>query len=99
MNDKNSEAFDSSSNLNPEKIPVVAGLAATSIVGKLKEEKGESDPFSLVWGAYKRQSAGVISDAKRKEMYLKPSVRKKLKSELARKKRNKRNRNFEKFGK
>lgn len=98
MSANNSETMDSSSNLQREKISVVAGLAATSVSGKFTNEKGEQDPFSLVWGAYKRQSAGVISDAKRKEMYLKPSVRKKLKSELARKKRNKRNRNFGKFG-
>ncbi len=88
----------SPSGLGRQKISVVAELAATSASGKFTNEKGEPDPFSLVWGAYKRQSAGVISDAKRKEMYLKPSVRKKLKSELARKKRNKRTNNFGKFG-
>lgn len=99
MKDDNSAAVGSSpSDLGREKISVVAGLAATSISGKFNNEKGEPDAFSIVWGSYKRQSAGVISDFKRKEMYLKPSVRKKLKSELARKKRNKRNRNFGKFG-
>lgn len=50
----------------------------------------ECDGFSKIFSDYRRQSAGIVSEAKKKEVYLKPSVRRKLKSELARKKRNRR---------
>lgn len=50
----------------------------------------ECDSFSKIFSDYRRQSAGIVSEAKKKEVYLKPSVRRKLKSELARKKRNRR---------
>ena len=65
-----------------------------------KSSKSDNyDRFNKVFNDYRRKSAGVISEAKRKEAYLKPSVRRKVKSELARRKRNKRNRNSGKFGK
>lgn len=65
-----------------------------------KSSKSDNyDGFNKVFNDYRRKSAGVISEAKRKEAYLKPSVRRKVKSELARRKRNKRNRNSGKFGK
>ena len=64
-----------------------------------KSSKSDNyDGFNKVFNDYRRKSAGVISEAKRKEAYLKPSVRRKVKSELARRKRNKRNRNSGKFG-
>lgn len=64
-----------------------------------KSSKSDNyDGFNKVFNDYRRRSAGVISEAKRKEVYLKPSVRRKVKSELARRKRNKRNRNSGKFG-
>ena len=75
---------DSTSNL-------VSNLAAATVASEAEDK----DNFSMVWGAYKKQSAGVISDVRRKEHYEKPSVRKKMKSEAARRKRNKRNRNSE----
>lgn len=62
------------------------------------QEANEHDGFSKVFSDYRRQSAGIISEAKKKEVYLKPSVRRKLKSELARKKRNRRRKNY-RFGK
>lgn len=70
----------------------VGSSSAQSYVDSV-EKTDERDGFSKVFSDYKRQSAGVISEAKKKEVYLKPSVRRKLKSELARKKRNKRNKN------
>jgi len=85
------------SNLSSESSDLVSGLAAASASAEganKSENSEEKDNFSMVWGAYKRQSAGVISDVKRKEQYLKPSVRKKMKSEAARRKRNKRNHNY-----
>jgi ribosomal protein S21 len=63
-----------------------------------EKKSDERDGFSKIFSDYRRQSAGVISEAKKKEVYLKPSVRRKLKSELARKKRNRKNKNY-RFGK
>ena len=63
-----------------------------------EKKTDERDGFSKIFSDYRRQSAGVISEAKKKEVYLKPSVKRKLKSELARKKRNKKNKNY-RFGK
>ncbi len=67
------------------------------IIEKNGEKADERDGFSKIFSDYRRQSAGIISEAKKKEVYLKPSVRRKLKSELARKKRNKKNKNY-RFG-
>ena len=67
--------------------------------GEKSSKSDNYDGFNKVFNDYRRRSAGVISEAKRKEAYLKPSVRRKVKSELARRKRNKRNRNSGKFGK
>lgn len=67
--------------------------------GEKSSKSDNYDGFNKVFNDYRRRSAGVISEAKRKEAYLKPSVRRKVKSELARRKRNKRNRNSGKFSK
>lgn len=92
-NDKNISG-EVPSNLSNGSTDLVSNLAAAAASVDKSENSEEKDNFSMVWGAYKRQSAGVISDVKRKEQYLKPSVRKKMKSEAARRKRNKRNRNY-----
>ena len=68
-------------------------------VGGSKENSNKLDSdtkveSNSVWSAFKRQSAGVISEYKRKTTYLSPSRRRKLKAEIARKKRHKRNHNF-----
>ena len=63
-----------------------------------EKKADERDGFSKIFSDYRRQSAGVIREAKNKEVYLKPSVKRKLKSELARKKRNRKNKNY-RFGK
>lgn len=63
-----------------------------------KQKADEHDGFSKIFSDYRRQSAGIVSEIKKKEVYLKPSVRRKLKSELARKKRNRRRKNY-RFGK
>ncbi|MBO6126950.1 MAG: 30S ribosomal protein S21 [Clostridia bacterium] len=79
--------------------PVSSDLDESKTSEENKEKDSEHDNFIKVFSDYKRQSAGIISEAKKKEVYLKPSVRRKLKSELARKKRNKRNKNNYRFGK
>ena len=75
-----------------------AGLDESKTSEENKEKDSERDNFVKAFSDYKRQSAGIISEAKKKEVYLKPSVRRKLKTELARKKRNKRNKNNYRFG-
>lgn len=92
-NDKNISG-EVPSDLSDGSTDLVSNLAAVAVSAGKSENSEEKDNFSMVWGAYKRQSAGVISDVKRKEQYLKPSVRKKMKSEAARRKRNKRNHNY-----
>lgn len=74
-------------------------LGSSKTLEGSKEKDDGSDNFTRVFSQYKRQSAGIISEAKQKEVYLKPSVKRKLKSELARKKRNKKNKNNYRFGK
>ena len=53
---------------------------------------GESESLDSALKRFKKQCArsGVIGEVRKREHYEKPSVRKKLKSEAARKKKNKR---------
>ena len=53
---------------------------------------GESESLDSALKRFKRQCArsGVIGEVRKREHYEKPSVRKKLKAEAARKKKNKR---------
>ena len=53
---------------------------------------GEGESLESALKRFKRQCArsGVIGEVRKREHYEKPSVRKKLKSEAARKKKNKR---------
>lgn len=63
---------------------------------KVDSEYRESkDSFSKIFGAYKRQYAGVVKEYKSKQEYRSRSERRKLKDETSRKRTAKRSKSFD----
>jgi len=77
---------EKSANLgSPDPTPRQKGVNTT--LAEVRVSEGESIESALKRFKKKIQKAGILSEIKRRERYEKPSVRKKRKSEAARKRR------------
>ena len=76
----------------------MAGSSASEFSDSLRvdsEYREPKDSFSKIFGAYKRQYAGVVKEYKSKQEYRSRSERRKLKDETSRKRTAKRSKNFD----
>lgn len=73
-----------------------SNFIATAQEGEDKS-KSSTENFSRAYNDFKRRSAGVISEFKSKNVYLKPSEKRKDKAEKARRKRAKKAKRNSKF--
>lgn len=83
-----SESVSNSGENVPEKSNAFEGNLKSNEENIVKPEK-KSESLESILRRFKRQSSGIVAEIKKREAYEKPSVKRKKKSELARRKKGK----------